>query len=123
MIQNLEFHAVHTELNADLKDYIKQKIGNLDKYVPASARRSLHFEVYAKENKKHAPKQFEFEVVAHLPKETIRIRESTVNMHAAVDIVELKLKQALIRYKDTHANPKRWRHLLKRARRQDRNKE
>ena len=123
MIQNLEFHAVHTELNADLKDYITRKIGNLDKYVSPPARRSFHVEVYAKENKKHAQEQFEFEVVAHLPKETIRIRESTVNMQAAVDIVESKLKQALIRYKDTHGNPKRWRHLLKRARLQRRAKD
>lgn len=116
MIQNFEFHAVHTELNAELKKYITRKIGSLDKYVSPAARRSLHVEVYAKENKKHAQEQFEFEVVVHLPKETIRIRESTVNMQAAVDIAESKLKQALIRYKDTHANPKRWRHMLKRAR-------
>lgn len=123
MIKNLEFHAIHTELDADLKHYITLKIGNLDKYVSPPARRSLHIEVYAKENKKHAQEQFEFEVVAHLPKETIRVREATVNMRAAVDIVESKLKQSLVRYKDTHENPKRWRHLLKRSRLQGRSKE
>lgn len=115
MIQNLEFHAVHTTLDDDLKDYIKRKIGNLDKYVTPKSRPSLHVEVFAKESKSHTPQQFECEVVVHLPKEMIRIREATSNMYAAIDLVETKLKQALMRYKDTHDNPKRWRHLLKRS--------
>lgn len=115
-MQNLEFHGVHTTLDQDLKRYISRKIGNLDKYVSSSSRRSLRIEVFAKESKTHAAQQYECEVVVHLPKEKIRIREQTVNMYAAVDIVEAKLKQALLRYKDIHDNPKRWRHLLKRAR-------
>lgn len=116
MVNNLEFHAVHTEIDPKLKEYVERKIGNLDKYVPQSAKGSIHIEVYAKENKTHAAQPFEFEAVVHLPKETIRVRESTINMYAAIDLVEAKLKQSFKRYKDTHANPKRWQHLLKRAR-------
>ncbi len=115
MIRNLDFHSVHTSLDEKLKQYISHKLDGLDKYVSPFARRSMRIEIFAKENKTHGAKRYEFEAVTHLPKEIIRIREETDNMQAAVDIVEEKLKQALMRYKDIHDNPKRWRHLLKRS--------
>jgi ribosomal subunit interface protein len=120
MIRNLDFHSVHTSLDEELKQYISHKLEGLDKYVSPAARRSLRIEIFAKENKTHGAKRYEFEVIAHLPKEKIRISEETINMHAAVDIVEEKLKQALIKYKNIHGNPKRWSHLLKRSLRKTR---
>jgi ribosomal subunit interface protein len=115
MVQNLDFHSVHTSLDEELKSYIERKLKGLDKYVSASARRSMRVEIFAKENKAHGGKRYEFEVIVNLPKDTIRIREDAIEMRAAVDIVEEKLKQALIKYKEMHGNPKRWRHLLKRS--------
>ncbi len=114
MVQNLELHGVHTNIDDKLRKHIEHKIGGLDKYVSLSARRSLHIEVFAKQSKKHTSDQFECELIAHLPKTTIRIHEQASSMQAAVDVVESKMKQALIRYKDMHGSPKRWRHLLKR---------
>ena len=110
----LDIHGVHTELDDGLKKYITRKINKLEKYVPQKSRESLHMEVYVEEIKTHGGKQCECEVVAHLPKETVRVREGTVNMYAAFDIVEEKLKQALIRHKETH-DSKHQRHMLNRS--------
>lgn len=101
-MQNLDIHGVHVSLDDALKRYITKKINKLEKYVPSAFRESMHVEVYVEETKTHGAKQCECEVVAHLPKEIIRIREGTINMYAAVDIVEEKLKQSLLRYKEIH---------------------
>lgn len=113
MVHKLDIHGVHTTLDDGLKKYINKKINKLEKYVPPTFRQSLHVEVYIEESRTHGGKQCECEVVVHLPKEVIRIREGTVNTYAAVDIVEEKLKQALLRYKETHTS-KLQRHLSSR---------
>jgi len=53
----------------------------------------------------------------HLPKGDINVHESTVNMYAAVDIAEAKLKIQIKRYRDKHANGKLVRHLTAKLRR------
>ena len=91
-------------------------MSRLNKYIPSKVRSSAHAEVYLTETKTHGGKQCECEVVVHLPKESIRIKESTINMFAAVDIVEEKLKLALKKYKDLHQGGRKERHLLGRVR-------
>lgn len=102
MIKKLEINGVHTVLNDDLKKYITKKIGKLDKYLPRAARESAHVEVFVKESKLKNKKQCTCEVVLHLPQDTIITKESTLNMFAAVDIVESKLKNQIKKYKDLH---------------------
>ncbi|MCL4358063.1 ribosome-associated translation inhibitor RaiA [Patescibacteria group bacterium] len=111
----IDIHGVHITLEPALKRYIIKKINHLEKYVPLSARRSLHVDIYLSENRTHGGKQCECEAVVHLPKETIRIHEATMNMYAATDIVEEKLKQALIRYKELHGHLNLKRHLQNRS--------
>lgn len=105
MIQKLEINGVHTVLTDDLKKYITKKIGKMDRYLPRHARESVHAEVFVKERTK-AKQERECEVVLHVPGSTITAKESTINMFAAVDIVEAKLKNQLKKYKDAHS-PKR----------------
>lgn len=102
MIKKLEINGVHTVLDADLKKYITKKIGRLDRFFPKNARESAHAEVFVKEIKQKGAKQCVCEVILHLPKGTIIIKEGTLNMFAAVDIVETKLKNQIKKYKDTH---------------------
>ena len=102
MIQKLEINGVHTVLTDDLKKYINKKIGKLDRYMPRHARESVHVEVFVKEREIKAKQLRECEVILKLPGTTIAVKESTVNMFAAVDIVEAKLKNQLKKYKDTH---------------------
>lgn len=98
----LEINGIHTVLTDDLKKYITKKIGKLDRYIPRHARESAHAEVFVKERETKAKQERECEVVIHLPGTTITAKESTINMFAAVDIVEAKLKSQLKKYKDTH---------------------
>jgi ribosome-associated translation inhibitor RaiA len=51
-----------------------------------------------------------------LPHDTINIKESTINMFAAIDIVEAKLKQQIQRHKELHSTGKMHRRLFSRNR-------
>lgn len=117
MIQKLEISGIHATIDADLNKYVMRKIGKLDKYMPKHARESAHAEVFLKESKIKAKKECTCEVVIHLPKDVLTTKETTMNMYAAVDIVEAKLKNLLKKYKETHSSLKLHRRVLSRLRR------
>ena len=102
MINKLEINGVHTEVTDDLKKYVQKKIGRLDVYMPVAARESAHAEVKLKERKIKQRVECTCEVVLYLPQETINTKETTVNLFAAVDVVEEKLKNQIKKYKQTH---------------------
>lgn len=103
MIKKLEIDGVHSVVNDRLRKYVAKKIGKLDKYIPRHARLSAHAEVKLKETKAKDKNQCTCEVILHLPNETLNVRETTINMLAAIDIVEAKLKNQLKKYKETHS--------------------
>jgi putative sigma-54 modulation protein len=118
MIQKFEIQGVHTLVDDKLRAYVTKKIGGLDRYISRHSRESAHCEVHLKENKKtKANDHCRCEVTLYLPHQTIIVKESALNMYAAIDIVEAKLKQQLQKYKDRHANGKTHRHLFARFRR------
>ncbi len=117
MIQKLEIQGVHLKLDRKLEGYVTKKIGRLDQYAPRKARDSLHVEVTLKEEIIKSKKSCVCEVVMHLPHSTITTKESTINMYAAIDIVEAKLKNQLKKYKETHGGPRLHRRLLGRLKR------
>lgn len=117
MIQKFEISGVHTELSEDIKKYARKKIGKLDKYMTRNVAKAAHAEVILKEAMRKTRKECTAEVVLHLPHETITTKETTINMFAAVDIVEAKLKNQLKKYKETHGNPRHIRHMLGRLKR------
>jgi ribosomal subunit interface protein len=114
---HLEISGVHTEVSEKLRKYVTVKIGKLDKYMNKHMSASVHAEVMLKEVKSKNKKDCICEVVMHLPKETITTTEATLNMYAAVDIVEAKLKNRLKKYKETHDNPRFHQKLLSKFRR------
>ncbi len=105
MIEKLDVRGVHMHIDAKLFTYATKKIGKLDTYVSRHARSSLHGEIILKEEVLKTKKNCICEVIMHLPHEVITIKESTINMYAAIDIVEQKLKNQLKKYKETHDNP------------------
>jgi len=119
VIQKLEINGIHADVDKKLHDYVVKKIGKLDRFMSRQVRDSVHAEVFLKEKMIKAKKECICEVVLHLPKETVTTKEATVNMFAAIDIVEAKLKNLLKKYKDTHHNAKLYRRLYSRLRRQD----
>jgi putative sigma-54 modulation protein len=120
LIKKLEIQGVHMHIDPKLKAYVIKKIGKLDRYVSRHARESLRGEVTLKEEKIKARKQNICEVILHLPHGTITTKESTINMFAAVDIVEAKLKNQLKKYKDTHGSMKIHRRIIARIKRDSR---
>jgi putative sigma-54 modulation protein len=114
MVQKLEISGEHYEVDANLRKYITRKIGRLDKYLSRHSRESAHLEIRLKEEKANGKKQCVANVTLHLPKETIVVKESTLNMYAAIDIIQAKLKQQMQRYKDLHSNGKLHRKLFAR---------
>jgi ribosomal subunit interface protein len=114
MIQKLEISAVHTKIDDKLHKYVTTKIGKLDRYMNKHVQQSVHAEVMLKETKAKDKKQCICEVVMYLPKDTLTTKEATMNMFAAVDIVEAKLKNQLKKYKETHDNPRLHRRILRR---------
>jgi len=118
MIKKLEIAGVHMNVGDDLHKYVIKKIGGLEKYVPKHARDSVHIEVKLKEGKIKTKNERTCEVIMYLPHEAVTVSETTINMFAAVDIVEEKLKHALHKYKEMHASPKLRQRLLARLKRQ-----
>lgn len=117
MIQKLDITGVHMEVDKKLHDYVIKKIGKLDRFMPRHARKSVHAEVFLKEEKNKQKKVCIAEVTIRLPKGNVTAKEATMNIYAAVDIVEAKLKNQIRRYKDTHRNLRLHRRVLNKLQR------
>ncbi|MEI7522177.1 MAG: ribosome-associated translation inhibitor RaiA [Candidatus Saccharibacteria bacterium] len=117
MMQKLEIKAIHTEIDDDLRKYVTKKIGRLDQYMSKHSRLTAHAVVRLKEVNAKDKKQSSCEVVLNLPHDVISTKETTVNMYAAVDIVEAKLKNQLKKYKEKHDSSKLRRRVIARLRR------
>ena len=102
MISHIDVAGINLELDADIKKYINRKVGKLDKYMPRHARVSAHAEVKLRQTNKRMGNKYECEIIMHMPGEQVQAKESTMNMFAAVDIVEQKVKNLLVKYKQTH---------------------
>lgn len=118
MLQKFDLKGVHTTIDENLQKYVTRKIGRLDRYMPRAHRDSAHAIVELKEAAKaKEQKRYTCDVTLHMPRETLEVKESTLNMYAAIDIVEEKLKQRIKKYKETHASGKLARRLSARLRR------
>lgn len=121
MISHIDISGIHYEVGEDLKKYITKKIGKLDKFAPRHARKSMTAEVRLTERKTKTDRH-QCEITLHLPEKQIAAKEATINMFAAVDIVEEKLKSQLQKYKAVHGGDKRDRRgVLRRLLRNQRN--
>ncbi len=95
------------EVSDDLAKYIRAKIGKLDKYMTRKARKTVSAEVKLTEGDTKTKNRNKCEVILHVPGDKIAASEATINMFAAVDIVEAKLKNRLRRQKDKKMRQKK----------------
>lgn len=114
MLQKLEMQGIHMTIDDNTRKYVTRKIGRLDKYLPRHSRASARTEVQLKENKSSDKSHCTCEVTMHLPHQTIVVKETTMNMYAAIDIVEAKLRQQLRKYKDLNHGGTMYRRLFAR---------
>lgn len=101
MIASIDITGIKYDVNERTHRYIVNKIGKLDKYVPTHARKSIVADVKLREVNRDHGNKYEAEIILHVPEKTITAKDSTMNMMAAIDIVEAKLVAQLRKYKDT----------------------
>ncbi len=101
MIESINISGVKYDLNETTTKYVLRKIGRLDRYLPKHARKSVAAEVKLKEVNRGHGNKYEAEVIFTVPDKVLTAKDSTVNMLAAIDIVEAKLVAQLRKYKQT----------------------
>lgn len=102
MINAINITGVKYDLDETTKRYVIKKIGRLDRYLPRHARKSAFADVKLKQVNKDHGNKYEAEVIIYVPERTITAKDTTVNVLAALDIVEAKLATQLHRYKEEH---------------------
>lgn len=117
MIQKLEILGLHKIADEKLRKYIEKSVAKLERYMPKHARTSAHVEVKLRENKSQSDKKCAAELIVHMPHEILNAKEATINMFAAIDIVEAKLVSQLKKYKEKHTGPRLVRRMTTRLRR------
>ena len=101
MITSIEITGLNNyPLDDTTKKYVTKKIGRLDRYLPRHARASVTAEVKLKEVNRDHGNKFEAEVLLSVPDKIITAKDTTLNMLAAVDIVEAKIVAQLRKYKE-----------------------
>ena len=110
-----ELTARNFEVNEKLKEYVEDKIGNLEKYLPRRARGNLFANVvFTDDPNGREDNRYVCEVVLNVNGTQMVSCEGTVNMFAAVDIVEAKLKAQCAKYKEKVAlKPRRLRMITR----------
>ncbi len=100
MINLITITGVRYDVDEATKKYVIKKISRLDRYLPRHARKTASAEVLLREvNQAHGNK-YEAEVLIRIPNKTITAKDSTVNILAALDIVEAKLASQMHTYKN-----------------------
>lgn len=99
------------------KRYVRKKIGGLDKYLSRHARKTVRAEVKLRQVDRKAGNKYECDVNFYVPDSTMTAKDSTLNMLAAIDIVEEKLKNQLKRYHDERADHRGRHNILGRFKR------
>jgi putative sigma-54 modulation protein len=103
--------ARNLEVDAKMKSYVDDKIAGLEKYVPRTARIATTCTVILEDDPSgREDNRFVCEAIISAPGAKMVSREGTINIYAAIDIVEAKLKSQLTKYKEkTTTEPRRHR--------------
>jgi putative sigma-54 modulation protein len=102
MIQSITINGIKYDVDETTQKYIVKKIGRLDRFLPRHARKSVSVEVKLREVNRSNGNKYEAEVIMNVPDKTLTAKDSTMNILAAIDIVEAKLANQLRKYKQTH---------------------
>lgn len=117
MITNLDITGVRYTPDEITKRYVHKKIGALDRYLSRHARKTAHADVKLKQVDRAHGNKYECDVILTVPDLTINAKDSTLNMLAAIDIVEEKLRTQLKKYHDEHTDHKAKHNFLGRFKR------
>lgn len=108
-MERIEITGVRYTLDESTKKYVTKKIGNLSRFLPRHARKTFSAEVVLREVNRANGNKYECDAKLIVPNKVLTAKDSTMNMMAAVDIVEAKLADQLRKYKETNKPAKGWR--------------
>jgi len=99
----LRIELKYNNLDPDIKikRYVDKKIGNLEKFIPRAQRGLAMATVMVGDDpngREH--NRYTCEVILNLVGTEIVCHDGTINVYAAIDIVEAKVKTQLIDYKE-----------------------
>ncbi|MFZ1250735.1 MAG: ribosome-associated translation inhibitor RaiA [Candidatus Microsaccharimonas sp.] len=100
MIASIDITGIKYNVNERTLKYVTEKVGKLDKYIPSHARKTVTADVKLRQVNRDHGNKYEAEVILHVPEKVIMAKDSTLNMMAAIDIVEAKLVAQLRKYKE-----------------------
>ena len=99
MIASIDITGIGYEVNDQVRKYVTRKVSKLDKYLPRHARRTVTADVKLRQVNRDHGNKYEAEIIITVPDKRMTAKDSTVNMFAAIDIVEAKLVTQLRKYK------------------------
>ncbi len=103
---DLQLTGRHYEISDELHRYVNRKLARLDKYLPRAHRAiGMNVEIFRDPSGKE-DNRYRVRAVLEVSGPDLVAEVSTMNPHAAVDIVAEKLKQQIHRYKNK-SRPKR----------------
>lgn len=101
MITSIDITGIQYNVSEKTQKYVLEKVGKLDRYVPTHARKTLVADVKLRQVNRDHGNKYEAEVILRAPDMVITAKDTTLNMMAAIDIVEAKLVAQLRKYKDS----------------------
>lgn len=101
MIASIDITGIKYNVNDKTEKYVIDKVGKLDRYVPTHARKTMTADVKLRQVNRDHGNKYEAEVIMHVPDKVITAKDTTMNMMAAIDIVEAKLIAQLRKYKES----------------------
>ena len=102
MIQ-LQTTGRHFELDDKILAYVHDKLGKLDKFLPRNSRDGVSGAVVLElDESLTKDNRCICEVIIEVKGERMVAKEATVNMYAAIDICEQKVKSQILNYKSKH---------------------
>ena len=101
MIASIDIVGVKYIVSEPARKYVMRKIARLDRYLPRHARKSVTADVKLRQVNQDHGNKYEAEIIINVPDKRLTAKDSTLNMFAAIDIVEAKLVAQLRKYKQT----------------------
>lgn len=117
MIASIDITSVKYIAGDQVQKYVMRKIAKLDKYLPRHARKSATADVKLRQVNRDHGNKYEAEIIINVPDKRMTAKDSTVNMFAAIDIVEAKLINQMRKYKQASVTHVANRRILSRFKR------
>jgi ribosomal subunit interface protein len=108
----LQITGRNFKLDRKITKYVNDKFGTLDRYIPRKSEGAAGHVILEIDKSNREDNECVCEVTIELPGHKLHAHEATLNMYAAVDICEAKLKSQLLKHKEKHMPTRNRRRLL-----------